>query len=88
MGLFDLFKPKPQNKLTSDNSDLAKSMREEYEATKKEVEQLQAENAAWQKDFDTLLNFRTRASSFEKEGKLQEAIEEYSKSVFFGENNQ
>ncbi len=63
-------------------------MREDYEETKKEVEKLQAENAAWEKDFNTILNFRTKASTLEKEGKLQEAIEEYSKSASFGNNNE
>jgi len=88
MGLFDFFKSKPKTTSTHDNRDFAKSMREDYKATKKEVEKLQMENAAWQKDFDIILNFRKTASSFEKEGKLQEAINEYSKSVSFGETNQ
>lgn len=88
MGLFDFFKSKSKTIAAQDNSELAKSMREDYEATKKEVEKLQSENAAWQKDFNILLNFRTTTSSFEKEGKLQEAINDYSKSVSFGETNQ
>jgi tetratricopeptide (TPR) repeat protein len=85
MGLFDLFKLKARNKLTQDNQDFAKAMRDDFEQTKKEVEKLQADNASWQKDFDTIINFRRKASSLEKEGKLHEAIEEYSKSVLFGE---
>lgn len=87
MGLFDLFKPKAQNILTQDNQDFDKTMQDDFEQTKKEVEKLQSENAAWQKDFDTIISYRTKASSLEKEGKLQEAIEEYTKSVLFGEAN-
>src|SRR5215218_4324913 len=85
MGPFELFKTKTQNKLMQDNQDFAKAMRDDFEQTKKEVEKLQAENASWQKDFDTIISFRRNASSLEKEGKLHEAIEEYSKSVLFGE---
>jgi hypothetical protein len=85
MGLFDLFKPKTQNKISQENQDFAKAMRDDFEQTKKEVEKLQTENASWQKEFDTIINIRSEASSLEKEGKLHEAIEEYSKSVLFGE---
>ncbi len=74
MGLFDLFKRKSKNTATQEDSDFAKIMREDYEETKKEVEKLQAENAAWEKDFNTILNFRTKASTFEKEGKLQKPL--------------
>ena len=88
MRLFDLFKPKAQNKLTQDNPQFAKAMREEFEETKREVEELQNENASWQKEFDTIINHRTKASSLEKEGKLQEAIEIYSRSILFGESSQ
>ncbi len=85
MGLFDLFKSKARNKISQENKDFAKAMRYDFEQTKKEVEKLQAENASWQKEFYTIIDFRTKASSREKEGKLQEAIEEYAKSVLFGE---
>ena len=88
MGLFAFFKSKSKTIVAQNNSDFAKSMREDYEVTKKEVERLQSENAAWERDFNILLNFRTTASLFESEGKLQEAINEYSKSVSFGETNQ
>ena len=84
MELFDLFKPKPKSIMTEDNSEFAKMMKENYEETKKEIEKLQAANAAWEKDFYTLLNFRTTASAFEKDGKLYEAIDEYIKSISFG----
>lgn len=84
MELFDLFKPKPKSIMTEDNSEFAKMMKENYEETKKEIGKLQAANAAWEKDFYTLLNFRTTASAFEKDGKLYEAIDEYIKSISFG----
>lgn len=70
------------------NIEFEKAMKEEYEATKKELDKLKAENGDWQKDFDILLNLRTTASSFEKEGKFKEAINEYSKSISFGEKSQ
>lgn len=85
MGLFDLFKPKAHNKISQENQDFARTMQDDFEQTKKEVEKLQVENASWQKEFDTIIDFRTKASSLEKEGRLQEAIEEYAKSVLFGE---
>ena len=88
MGLFDLFKGKSKNTPVQDDSHFAKTIREDYETTKKEVKKLQAENAAWEKDFNTILNYRTKASILEKEGKLQEAIEEYSKSISFGSDNE
>lgn len=85
MGLFDLFKLKVQNKISQEKQDFAKAMQDGFEQTKREIEKLQAENASWQKEFDRIIDFREKASSLEKEGRLQEAIEEYTKSVLFGE---
>lgn len=53
----------------------------------KELEKLQTENAAWKEEFDSLIKFRNTASAFEKDGKLNEAIEEYKKSISLGLNS-
>lgn len=86
MGLLsNFFKSKTQNKISQENQDFCKAMLDDYEQAKKDIEKLEAKNASWKKEFDTIINLRSRASSLEKEGRLQEAIEEYSRSILFGE---
>ena len=84
MGLFDLFKPKSRNDLPVDNESLDDMIKKD----KEELKKLQAENKLWEQDFKTTIKFRNTASDLEKTGKLLEAIEEYSKSISFGENSQ
>lgn len=68
--------------------DLSINRFEEYMKEQgKELEELQTENAAWKEDFESLIKFRNTASAFEKDGKLNEAIEEYIKSISFGINS-
>lgn len=50
----------------------------------KKIEELQTENAAWKKDFDSVIKFREAALVFDKTGELYEAIKEYTKSISFG----
>jgi len=84
MGFFDLFKPKPKNDLPVDNESLEDMIKKD----KEELKKLQAENKSWEKEFENINIFRNTASDLEKNGKLLEAIEEYSKSISFGENSQ
>lgn len=66
----------------------AKVYREEYEKIREEAERMQEENALWEKEFNTLISYREKAKSLEKEGNLIEAIDIYLKSIEFGENNE
>ena len=86
MGLFDLFKSSPKKKLEL----ISKPKREiikSYEKLKNETDRLRNENDLWQKDFNKMLEFRDKATGFEKADKLSEAIEFYLKSVDFGEKS-
>ena len=84
MGLFDLFKPKPKSNLQVDNESLEDMIKKD----KEELKKLQSENKSWEKDFETIIRFRNIASKLEEKGKFNDAIEEYSKSVIFGETSQ
>lgn len=86
MGLFDFFKSTPNKKselITNPKREIINS----YDKLKKETDRLRTENDIWQKDFNKLLDFREKASNFEKLGKFSEAIEFYLKAVDFGEKS-
>lgn len=85
MGIFDIFKPKAQNRKYPENNKSAKAIRDDFEHTKMQVERIQADNATWIKEFNTIKNYTALAFSLERDGKLYEAIEVYLKSVQFGE---
>lgn len=82
MGIFDLFKSKPQ-KVQSQN-DWEKMMEED----RIELEKLKKENVAWKTEFDALMDLKKAATDLEKSGKLSEAIEAYNNAVSFGEKSQ
>lgn len=48
---------------------------------RKETAELQAESKVWEKEFSSLMGERAKASKFEKEGQLFEAISEYEQCV-------
>ncbi len=50
------------------------------------LKRIKDENADWERDFSKLGSFSNKASTFEKNGKLYEAIEFYLKAIEFGEN--
>jgi tetratricopeptide (TPR) repeat protein len=85
MGLFDFFKPKAKNNSALSISD--KIILEEIKQNENEIRKLKIQNASWQKDFNTVINLRNKALLFEKEGKLQDAIEQYCKSISYGEES-
>jgi tetratricopeptide (TPR) repeat protein len=81
MGLFDfLFGEKKSTeslKVTKSKSDLL----DEYEYLKKETEKLQAENKAWEIEFNQTVSSRQKAQKLEKENKLDEALSVYLQSI-------
>mgnify|MGYP003258682349 CR=1 FL=1 len=71
MGIFDFLRKKSNNGSVDDLVD----------QWRRETAELQAESKAWEKEFSSLMGDRAKASKFEKEGQLFEAISEYEQCV-------
>lgn len=87
MGLFkDLFKPKRSTLPTDEEIDKI-VMQKQFDKLKKETERLQNENREWKNNFDNIISLRQKAQQYEKENKINDAIETYLQSIDFGEKN-
>jgi tetratricopeptide (TPR) repeat protein len=87
MGLLDFFtggkKPTPSPEFDSKTRDLI----EDFAKFKKDTEALQAQNAAWSKEFHDLGSLRDKARQYEKEQRFIEAIALYLNSIERGEQS-
>ena len=80
MSLFDFLKPKRTNNLEDIFS-------QEDKVFNSELEKLQRERKAWEKDFNHIIELREKAKLSEKKQEYTEAIEIYIEAIEFGENS-
>lgn len=85
MGLFDLFRTKPKQKKESYMNFEDEIL---YDDLKRKTDKLRQENREWEKEFNKITSLRQKAQQFEKENKLNEAIEIYIQSITYGEESE
>lgn len=50
----------------------------------KEIDRLQAHNRAWEKRYSVLIAYQEKGTQYEKQGKIDDAINEYNKAIDYG----
>ncbi len=85
MGIFDLFKSK---KIEESTSDSRTEFQNYIEDLRRETDKLRKENAAWEKEFNHIINLREEATDLDKLGKHSEALKIFQDSIAYGENSE
>lgn len=86
MGLLDFLSSNKKTSLPQNKYKEQIKLSDEYDDLERETEAIKAKNKAWEIEFNKIISLRQKAQQFEKENKLNEALETYLESIEKGEN--